>query len=194
MLTSDGWHETMQIAIPLQEAPTRKDRYYSGLDVTWMADISADFYQNLQGFDDFPSVTDLSLYSSLPDDWCIVLADIKGSTKAIEEGRYKDVNMMGRRASPPLSTRCSSATSPMSLAAMARLWPFPYPPRLWSNTCWEPRASSPEINSAWIYGQELCRSATSETLVLMFWWQSSGSAPEIPWPCLLVVVSTWWTP
>ena len=40
-------------------------------------------------------MTDLSLYSPLPDDWCIVLADIKGSTKAIEEGRYKDVNMMG---------------------------------------------------------------------------------------------------
>ena len=52
-----------------------------------MPDISDDFYQNLRGFDDFPSVTDLSLYSPLPDDWCIVVADIKGSTKAIGEGR-----------------------------------------------------------------------------------------------------------
>lgn len=30
-----------------------------------------------------------------PSDWCIVLTDIKGSTKAIENGRYKDVNMVG---------------------------------------------------------------------------------------------------
>jgi len=56
---------------------------------------SEDFYRNLKGFAEFRDVTDLSLFRPLPDDWCIVLADIKGSTKAIEEGRYKDVNMMG---------------------------------------------------------------------------------------------------
>ena len=60
-----------------------------------MPDISDDFYRNLPGFDEFPNVTDLSLYRPLPDDWCIVITDIKGSTKAIEDGRYKDVNMMG---------------------------------------------------------------------------------------------------
>lgn len=60
-----------------------------------MPDISDDFYRNLPGFNEFPNVTDLSLYRPLPDDWCIVITDIKGSTKAIEDGRYKDVNMMG---------------------------------------------------------------------------------------------------
>ncbi|MBC8158680.1 MAG: DUF3095 domain-containing protein [Rhodospirillales bacterium] len=53
------------------------------------------FYENLSGFEDFTDVTDLSLYVPLPDDWFIVVADIKGSTKAIKEGRYKDVNLMG---------------------------------------------------------------------------------------------------
>lgn len=60
-----------------------------------MPKTSADFYQNLPGFDDFTNVTDLSLYQPLPDDWLVVLADIKGSTQAIAEGRYKDVNMIG---------------------------------------------------------------------------------------------------
>ncbi|MFT6583614.1 MAG: hypothetical protein ACJAU6_004072 [Alphaproteobacteria bacterium] len=60
-----------------------------------MPENSATFYADLPGFHDFSEVTDLSLYQPLPDDWLIVLADIKGSTKAISEGRYKDVNMIG---------------------------------------------------------------------------------------------------
>ncbi len=60
-----------------------------------MPENSDDFYKNLQGFNEFSKVTDLRLYRHLPDDWCIVLTDITGSTKAIDEGRYKDVNMMG---------------------------------------------------------------------------------------------------
>ena len=65
-----------------------------------MPEDSADFYENLVGFTRFSDATDLSLYRPLPDDWSIVIADIKGSTKAIREGRYKDVNLMGRPASP----------------------------------------------------------------------------------------------
>jgi hypothetical protein len=60
-----------------------------------MPENSDDFYKNLQGFNEFTSVTDLSLYRPLPDDWHVVIGDIVGSTKAIEEGRYKDVNLMG---------------------------------------------------------------------------------------------------
>lgn len=60
-----------------------------------MPENSDDFYKNLQGFNEFTSVTDLSLYRPLPDDWHVVIGDIVGSTKAIKEGRYKDVNLMG---------------------------------------------------------------------------------------------------
>lgn len=53
------------------------------------------FYESLPAFDDFAGFTDQSRYHPLPADWRVVLADIRGSTKAIAEGRYKDVNMMG---------------------------------------------------------------------------------------------------
>jgi len=58
-------------------------------------DNSEHFYANLESFDEFTQITNLSMYRPLPDDWCIVVADIRGSTKAIKQGRYKDVNMMG---------------------------------------------------------------------------------------------------
>src|SRR5256885_13654828 len=38
---------------------------------------------------------DPALYSPLPDDWTIGVADIVESTKAIAEARYKAVNMAG---------------------------------------------------------------------------------------------------
>ena len=53
------------------------------------------FYRDLTAFDDFSGFTDADNYVSAPADWIVVLADIRGSTKAIDEGRYKDVNLMG---------------------------------------------------------------------------------------------------
>ena len=40
-------------------------------------------------------VADIDNYRPLPDDWMLATADIVGSTKAIEAGRYKTVNMAG---------------------------------------------------------------------------------------------------
>ena len=34
-------------------------------------------------------------FTRAPDDWFVVITDVKGSTKAIEAGRYKDVNIIG---------------------------------------------------------------------------------------------------
>lgn len=53
------------------------------------------FYAELESFIDFADVSDLSRYTPAPDDWLVVIADIKGSTEAIHQGRYKDVNMVG---------------------------------------------------------------------------------------------------
>ena len=36
-----------------------------------------------------------NVYKRLPDDWWIVVTDVKGSTKAIEAGRYRDINAIG---------------------------------------------------------------------------------------------------
>ncbi|MDH3231678.1 MAG: DUF3095 domain-containing protein [Alphaproteobacteria bacterium] len=43
----------------------------------------------------FEKVTDPSNYTPLPDDWCIGVSDVVDSTTAIEDGRYKAVNLAG---------------------------------------------------------------------------------------------------
>src|SRR5256885_15587858 len=53
------------------------------------------FYGSIPVFRGFTSLMDPALYSPLPDDWSIGIADIVESTKAIAEKRYKAVNMAG---------------------------------------------------------------------------------------------------
>ena len=53
------------------------------------------FYETLSVFSDFRKITDDSLYEPAPDQWVVVVADIRKSTDAVREGRYKDVNMVG---------------------------------------------------------------------------------------------------
>ena len=55
----------------------------------------AGFYAELPTFDRFADVHDASLYVAAPGDWDVVVTDVEGSTKAIEAGRYKDVNALG---------------------------------------------------------------------------------------------------
>ena len=54
-----------------------------------------DFYSGIPVFRGFSSLMDPALYSPLPDDWTIGIADIVESTRAIAEARYKAVNMAG---------------------------------------------------------------------------------------------------
>src|SRR3954470_7951359 len=53
------------------------------------------FYGRIPVFRGFGSLMDPALYSPLPDDWTIGVADIVESTKAIAAQRYKAVNMAG---------------------------------------------------------------------------------------------------
>jgi hypothetical protein len=53
------------------------------------------FYADLPVLDNFLDITDSRNFKSVPSAWYIVIADIVGSTKAIESGRYKDVNILG---------------------------------------------------------------------------------------------------
>src|SRR3981189_603501 len=53
------------------------------------------FYGGIPVFRGFGSLMDPALYSPLPDDWSIGVADIVESTRAIAEARYKTVNMAG---------------------------------------------------------------------------------------------------
>jgi hypothetical protein len=65
--------------LSVMNAPGSRDRFYEGLPVV----------------DGFGSLMDPALYSPLPEDWTIGLADIVQSTRAIAEQRYKAVNMAG---------------------------------------------------------------------------------------------------
>ena len=53
------------------------------------------FYADLSGTKEFSAIADLSHYTPLPDDWSAVVADVKNSTVAINNGEYKAVNITG---------------------------------------------------------------------------------------------------
>jgi len=58
-------------------------------------DDSSTFYDRIPVFRGFPQIMDESLYRPLPQDWLIGTTDIVGSTREIQENRYKAVNMAG---------------------------------------------------------------------------------------------------
>jgi hypothetical protein len=60
-----------------------------------MTNEGQDFYAAAPVFDSFAEVLEPSSYRPIPDDWSVGVADVVGSTKAIAEGRYKAVNMVG---------------------------------------------------------------------------------------------------
>jgi Protein of unknown function (DUF3095) len=59
------------------------------------AGCDSTFYGRLEPFGDFAAVADARHYVEAPDDWLVVVADIKASTEAARAGRYKDVNLIG---------------------------------------------------------------------------------------------------
>jgi hypothetical protein len=68
-----------------------------------------DFLRGLPEIERFLDVTEPRFYVDAPEDFHVVLTDVRGSTKAIEAGRYKDVNAVGvasivaiRNATPDL--------------------------------------------------------------------------------------------
>jgi hypothetical protein len=53
------------------------------------------FYDQLPRHEAFSDLADPARYTPLPDDWVVGTSDLIGSTKAIAEGHYKTVNMIG---------------------------------------------------------------------------------------------------
>ena len=56
------------------------------------------FYHKLPCFKNFNGITDHTNFVQVPDSWKVIITDIKGSTAAIEKGRYRDVNTIGAAA------------------------------------------------------------------------------------------------
>ncbi len=57
--------------------------------------MSKDFYSKLESFGQFEEFTRKEIYHALPEDWVVVVTDIRNSTKAIDDGLYKEVNLIG---------------------------------------------------------------------------------------------------
>ncbi len=53
------------------------------------------FYQDLVAFKDFSELSTHEYFHQVPPSWYVVITDVRGSTKAINEGRYKQVNLIG---------------------------------------------------------------------------------------------------
>ncbi|MEM7319584.1 MAG: DUF3095 domain-containing protein [Pseudomonadota bacterium] len=56
---------------------------------------TADFYANIPVTRDFVRLTDARNFHQVPDDWIVLITDVVSSTKEIEQGRYKTINMVG---------------------------------------------------------------------------------------------------
>lgn len=56
---------------------------------------ASDFFRSLPKVNSLGEITDQGQSQEIPDGWYIVISDIHGSTKAISEGRYKEVNLLG---------------------------------------------------------------------------------------------------
>lgn len=56
---------------------------------------TVNFYRDLPVLESFAEAIETSRHAQVPGDWWIVIADVMGSTKAIEAGAYKDVNTVG---------------------------------------------------------------------------------------------------
>jgi len=70
------------------------------------------FYAGLQSFDDFSAFADTGGYQPLPADWYVVITDVLGSTRAIDEGRYKEVNALGAASIVALLNACDPLLVP----------------------------------------------------------------------------------
>jgi hypothetical protein len=57
--------------------------------------VSEDFLAAVPEIERFADVTDPRFYADVPGDWHVILTDVRGSTRAIEAGRYRDVNALG---------------------------------------------------------------------------------------------------
>ena len=57
--------------------------------------MQSDFYENLPIVADFAQAVKVEDYRPLPEGWMVGFADVVGSTRAVADGRYKSVNMVG---------------------------------------------------------------------------------------------------
>lgn len=73
---------------------------------------SLDFYKNLVVFSNEKDIFNEASYQKLPEDWFIIISDVKSSTEAIKEGYYKDVNTIGVASIIAVKNACGDIQIP----------------------------------------------------------------------------------
>jgi hypothetical protein len=53
------------------------------------------FYKQLNEVEDFIELSNSKIYKKIPDDWYLLASDVKNSTINIQNGKYKEINMLG---------------------------------------------------------------------------------------------------
>lgn len=81
--------------------------------------------QNQQTYRKFTTILDLSIYKPLPDDWIIGMTDVVGSTEAIEQGRYEDVNFLGASIIATIGNSLGSFDFPFSFGGDGATFALP---------------------------------------------------------------------
>jgi Protein of unknown function (DUF3095) len=70
------------------------------------------FYAGLPAFDAFEGFAAFDAYAPVPADWVVLAGDIRGSTQAIAEGRYKAVNLLGAAVITAVLNACRGLDLP----------------------------------------------------------------------------------
>ncbi|MCA9695128.1 MAG: DUF3095 domain-containing protein [Myxococcales bacterium] len=60
-----------------------------------MSSATLHFYKDLPAMRSFAEIGEIDAYHPVPGDWYVVITDVIGSTRAIEAGKYKQVNVAG---------------------------------------------------------------------------------------------------
>ncbi|WP_162786126.1 DUF3095 family protein [Polynucleobacter necessarius] len=70
------------------------------------------FYSELPELSDLLGLLDQSAFQSAPNDWSVLVTDVENSTQAIEQGLYKEVNILGAPTIIAVSNACNGASFP----------------------------------------------------------------------------------
>ncbi len=73
----------------------------------------------------FDSVLDRSIYEPLPDGWIVGMTDVVGSTEAIRQGRYEDVNFLGASIIASVGNAIGSFDFPFSFGGDGATFALP---------------------------------------------------------------------
>ena len=73
---------------------------------------TAAFYSHKNFITELGNILSDRYYEKVPEDWYVILTDIKGSTKAIERGLYKQVNMVGVASIVAVKNACGTFEIP----------------------------------------------------------------------------------